>query len=268
MEDENDNREAKSLKGQAEIYKYMFGYVDAMALKCAVELHIPDIINSHGGPISLAQIAAGIPDASSPDSIPFLERIMRLLVRRNIFAAHRAPSDGSDGETLYGLTHSSSLLLRDTSAEAHPSLAPLVLLQDHPWMMAPWHCFGTCVKQGGVAFKRAHGKEVWDFASENSEFNKLFNAGMECMAKVVMGTILAAYKDGFGSLRTLVDVGGGTGGAIAEIVKSHPRIEGINLDLPHVIATASAQPGVRHVGGDMFESIPDAEAVFMKASLA
>ena len=103
MEDENDNREAKSLKGQAEIYKYMLSYVDAMALKCAVELHIPDIINTRSGPISLPQITADIPGTSSL-AIPCLARIMRLLVHRNVFAAH-LPSDG--GETLYGLTHSS-----------------------------------------------------------------------------------------------------------------------------------------------------------------
>ena len=84
------------LRGQAEIWKYMFGFADSMALKCAVELRIPDIINSHGGPITLPQIAADIHGASSPD-IRCLARIMRLLVRRNIFAAHH-PSDG--GQTL------------------------------------------------------------------------------------------------------------------------------------------------------------------------
>ena len=123
-----------------------------------------------------------------------------------------------------------------------------------------------CVKQGGMAFEWAHGKEIWDLASENSEFNKLFNDGMECTARIVMGTVLAEYRDGFGSLGTLVDVGGGTGGAVAEIVRSHPHIEGINFDLPHVVATAPERPGVRHVGGDMFVSIPSADAVFMKVN--
>ena len=252
-----------SLKGQSEIWNYIFGFADSMALRCAVELKIPDIINSHGGPISLPQIAADIPDASSPD-IPCLARIMRLLVRRNIFAAHR-PSDG--GETLYGLTHSSRWLLRDTSeGRDRLSLAPMVLMQTHPWLMAPWHCFGQCVKQGGIAFEWAHGKEIWDFASEKSDFNKLFNDAMECSARIAMRAVLAEYRDGFGSLGTLVDVGGGTGGAVAEIVRSHPRIEGINFDLPHVVATAPERPGVRHVGGDMFVSIPSADAVFMKVN--
>ncbi|KAB1206013.1 (R,S)-reticuline 7-O-methyltransferase [Morella rubra] len=62
-----------------------------------------------------------------------------------------------------------------------------------------------------------------------------------------MGVVMAKYKDGFDGVGSLVDVGGGTGGMIAEIVKSHPHIRGINFDLPHVVATA---PWVLHDWGD------------------
>ena len=43
------------LKGQAEIWQHLFGFVDSMALKCAVELRIADIIHSHGDPILCAK---------------------------------------------------------------------------------------------------------------------------------------------------------------------------------------------------------------------
>ena len=81
----------------------MSAFATSMALKCAVELRIADIINSHGDPITLSQIACGITDSQSPN-IYYLARIMRLLVNKNIFTAYH-PLDG--GETLYGLTHSS-----------------------------------------------------------------------------------------------------------------------------------------------------------------
>ena len=87
---------------------------------------------------------------------------------------------------------------------------------------------------------------------------------MACTAKISIKTVMAAYKDGFGSIGSLVDVGGGTGGAVAEVVKAYPHIKGVNFDLPHVVATAPAYDGVSHVGGDMFESIPCADAIFMK----
>lgn len=41
------------LQGQADIWKYMFSFADTMAVKCAVELRIPDIINMHGEPMTL-----------------------------------------------------------------------------------------------------------------------------------------------------------------------------------------------------------------------
>ncbi|KAL5581943.1 hypothetical protein UlMin_014385 [Ulmus minor] len=252
------SKEAEArLRGQAEIWKHMFSFADSMALKCAVELRIPDILNSHPDPISISEIISSIPDATSPDAT-CLYRIMRLLVRNKIFTAHRQ-SDG--GETLYGLTESSRWLLRDS---AELTLAPMLLMENHPWLTAPWHCFSQCVKEGGIAFEKAHGKEIWDFASGNSEFNKLFNDGMECTARIVMKAILSELRDEFGGLGSLVDVGGGTGAAISMIVESHPHIRGINFDLPHVVATAPVYPGVSHVGGDMFQSLPNADAVFMK----
>uniref|UniRef100_A0A2P2PA72 O-methyltransferase n=1 Tax=Rhizophora mucronata TaxID=61149 RepID=A0A2P2PA72_RHIMU len=243
------------MKGQAEVIHLMFAFADSMAIKCAVELRIPDIIHSHGGPITLSQIASSI-DSPSPD-IPYLARIMRLLVRRKVFTADY-PSDG--GDALYGLTRVSGWLLSDSDW----SLAPMFLMENHPWLTAPWHCFGRCVKEGGIAFKKAHGSEVWDFASKNREFNKIFNDGMACTARIVTSGIVTGYKDGFSSMGSLVDVGGGTGGVIAQIVKSYPHIKGINFDLPHVVATAPEHDGVSHVGGDMFVAVPSADAVMMK----
>ncbi|KAJ4975809.1 hypothetical protein NE237_000915 [Protea cynaroides] len=45
--------------------------------------------------------------------------------------------------------------------------------------------------------------------------------------------------------------------AVAEIVKTHPHIQGINFDPLHVVDTAPKYPGVSHVGGDMFASKAD-----------
>ncbi|XP_048137844.1 xanthohumol 4-O-methyltransferase-like isoform X1 [Rhodamnia argentea] len=251
------------LRGQAHIWRQMFAFADSMALKCAVELRIPDIIHSYGGgPVTLAQIASRIP-APSPGTT-YLARIMRLLVRNNIFSAQRCQPDGGheSQETLYGITPSSRWLLQGPGSEL--SLAPLVLMENHPWLMSPWHCFSDCIKTGGVAFEMAHGCKIWDFASANPEFNRLFNDGMAGTSKILVRAIVEGYKAGFKSIGSLVDVGGGIGVTLATIIKSFPHIQGINFDLPHVIATAPAHDGITHVGGDMFETIPHAEAVFMK----
>ncbi|KAI8018644.1 Xanthohumol 4-O-methyltransferase [Camellia lanceoleosa] len=244
------------LQAQAEIWKYMYHFADSMALKSAVELRIADIIHSDGSPITLSQIAAGIIDSPSPD-ITCLARIMRLLVRRKIFTV--TPQSDA-GEALYGPTHMSRWLLHG----AELSLAPMLMMENDHRALAPWHYLSNCVREGGIAFQKAHGREIWDYCSMNPEFNKIFNDAMGCTARITMKAIMTAYKDGFCGVGSMVDVGGGTGAAMGEIVKVHPHIKGINFDLPHVIATAPEYGGVSHVGGDMFKAIPSADAVFMK----
>ncbi|OMO70071.1 O-methyltransferase, family 2 [Corchorus olitorius] len=80
---------------------------------------------------------------------------------------------------------------------------------------------------------------------------------------IVMKNILETYK-GFEKLNRVVDVGGGLGITLNMITSKYPSIKGINFDLPHVIQHAPAYPGVEHVGGDMFESVPNGDAIFMK----
>ncbi|KAL5797626.1 hypothetical protein ACOSQ2_002446 [Xanthoceras sorbifolium] len=252
---EEVDEEGLLLRGQAQVWQLMFGFANSMALKAAVELRLADIIHSYGGPVTLSQIASGI-DSSSPE-IPSLARLMRMLVRKGIFTIHR-PSDG--GETQYGSTHVSKWLLRDSDL----TLAPLILQKNDPYQLAPWQHLSHCIKEGGIPFKRAYGCEMWEFTSQNPDFNKLFHDAMACTNKIVMIAFASQYKDGFDKIRSLVDVGGGTGRAIAELVKLYPHIMGVNFDLPHVVATAPVYDGVSHVGGNMFEAIPNSDAVFMK----
>ncbi|KAK9150023.1 hypothetical protein Syun_008332 [Stephania yunnanensis] len=245
----------ESLQGQAEIWDCMFAFADSMALRCALELRIPDIIHSHNRPITLPEIIKHIP-SPSPDPT-CLSRIMRLLVRKRVFSA-TSPDAGQ--EVAYGLTRSSKWLV--TRAEL--TLAPMALMETHPDLVAPWYRLSRCVEEGGAAFEKAHGMEIWEYASMHPEMNKMFNSGMECASKVLVRTLLEGYGEGFDRVGTVVDVGGGTGILIGEIVTAHPGLKGINFDLPHVVASAPDHPRVVNLAGDMFVEVPPADVVIMK----
>ncbi|KAL2488068.1 Flavone 3'-O-methyltransferase 1 [Forsythia ovata] len=75
--------------------------------------------------------------------------------------------------------------------------------------------------------------------------------------------LLEVYS-GFEGVKEMVDVGGGLGATLNLIASKYPNIRGINFDLPHVIKDAPICSGVEHVGGDMFESVPKGEVIFMK----
>lgn len=81
----------------------------------------------------------------------------------------------------------------------------------------------------------------------SSGFDKLFTHAMSSNVDIVMSGFLPAYKDELCCIGSLVDVGGRIGGDMYEIVRSHPRINGINFDLLHVVAMAPIYQVVTHV---------------------
>ncbi|KAL6218726.1 hypothetical protein ACLB2K_011935 [Fragaria x ananassa] len=104
--------------------------------------------------------------------------------------------------------------------------------------------------------KEVHGKQLFEYADSNPNFNGVFNSAMVSFTTLIMWRILDSYK-GFEHLTQLVDVGGGLGVALSLITSRYPHIKGINYDLPHVIKQAPQYSGVEHVGGDMFSNIPN-----------
>ncbi|KAJ9563049.1 hypothetical protein OSB04_008209 [Centaurea solstitialis] len=123
------------------------------------------------------------------------------------------------------------------------------------------------IAEGGTATMKAFGLDLWSFLSVNPHSNKIFNEGMACRTRITMDALMSKYR--FDELKgTLVDVGGGLGAAINEIVTAYPHLKGINFDLPLVISSAPKyEVGVTHVGGDMFKSIPPADSIFLKVAV-
>ncbi|XP_043693136.1 caffeic acid 3-O-methyltransferase-like [Telopea speciosissima] len=121
------------------------------------------------------------------------------------------------------------------------------------------------VLEGGIPFNKAHGMEFYEYLGMDPSFNEVFNKTMFDLSITLMKGILEIYE-GFEKANVVVDVGGGLGENL-DLITSKYNIKGINFDLPHVIATASAYPGVEHVAGNMFLSVPKGDIIFMKMIL-
>ncbi|KAK3431535.1 hypothetical protein EUGRSUZ_E03339, partial [Eucalyptus grandis] len=118
---------------------------------------------------------------------------------------------------------------------------------------------------GGNLFQKVHGKTIFQCMKEDSSLNKHFNDAMAGLSTTQTRKILEVYH-GFDRIMTLVDVGGGKGATLNMIVSKYPSIKGINFDLAQVIEHAPSYPGVEHVGGDMFLSVPEGDAIMIKGT--
>ncbi|KDP35860.1 hypothetical protein JCGZ_10599 [Jatropha curcas] len=232
-----------------------------MVLKSAIELDLLEII-AKAGPgafLSTYDIASQLPTKSA-DAPVVLDRILRLLASYSILTCSLRKLNDGKVERLYGLAPVCKFL---TKNEDGVSIAPLCLLNLDKVLMESWYHLKDAVLEGVIPFNKAHGMDAFEYQGTDPRFSKVFNKGMSNHSIVTMKKILETYK-GFEGLTSLADVGGGTGAVINMIVSKYPSLKGINFDLPHVIEDAPSYPGVEHVSGDMFVTVPKADAIFMK----
>ncbi|KAK4436175.1 Caffeic acid 3-O-methyltransferase [Sesamum alatum] len=232
-----------------------------MVLKSAIELDLLELIKKAGpgASASPSELAAQLP-TKNPDAATMIDRMLRLLVAHSVLHCSLKPLPDGGVERRYSLAPVCKFLTRN---EEGISMAPaLVMFQDKVFMES-WYHLKDAVLAGGIPFNRAYGMSAFEYLATDPRFNKIFNQAVSEQSTIFMKQILEKYK-GFEGVKSLVDVGGGIGASLKMILSKYPSIKAINFDLPHVIQDAPSYPGVEHVGGDMFASVPKADAIFMK----
>ncbi|OAY81175.1 Trans-resveratrol di-O-methyltransferase [Ananas comosus] len=250
---------------QSDLWNHSFVFLKSMSLKCAIELGIPNAIHRHGAPVSVPDLVAALNLPAA--RLPPLRRLMRALAFSHLFTRQtsEATAAGGEEEDLYGLTPTSRLLVDD--AGDRRSLAPFVRAMLDPVQTMPSLLISGWFKAAdGVAtpFEAVHGSDIWSRTSRNPEFNATFNEGMAADAGFVMDLVVRKCGHVFRGLRSLVDVGGGTGAAARAVAGAFPHIKCAVLDLPQVVQGLPADGPVEFVAGSMFERVPPADAVMLK----
>ncbi|WP_225730020.1 MULTISPECIES: methyltransferase [unclassified Nocardia] len=213
------------------------------AVRAAVTLGLPEILEA--GPASAAELAKAT--GADQDS---LDRLLRYLVAHHVFAA-AAPDR-------YALNDISRQL---TGPDGAPQRAWLNLSGAGARMDAGYAGLADAVRKGSEGYSSVHGLPLWADLAERpdlrSGFDELMGADTARIAH-----LLATEYDWTG-LGQLIDVGGGIGILLGEILDAQTHLTGAVFDLPPAAAAArrrfaAAGLGARAaaVDGSFFDRIP------------
>ncbi|CAL0315428.1 unnamed protein product [Lupinus luteus] len=234
-----------------------------LAVRSAVELGIFDILAKagvEGTKLSAENIATKI-GSKNPEAPTMIDRILRLLTSHSMLYCSLVHEDDQQGaQRLYSLTPNSKYFVTDADGV---SLGATLNLSLDNVFLGSWTEMKGAILEGGIPFNRVYGMHAFEYPIVDPRFNDVFNKAMVSCTTIVMKRVLEFYK-GFEHINKLVDVGGGLGINLNLITSKYPHLHGINFDLPHVIEHAPTYAGVEHVGGDMFESVPHGDVIFMK----
>lgn len=183
---------------------------------------------------------------------PSLYRVLRVLAALGVFEEHK--------ERRFSLTTVGERLCSD----APISMRSWATMLDSVGVLRSFEHILPSVRTGTPGFDIAFGTGLFEFLAERPENAAAFDAGMAERTAAYAPSVADAYD--FSDLRTVVDVGGGNGTLLVEILRRHPHVSGVLFELPTVAARADAVIDASDLAdhcevlaGDFFESVPSAD---------
>jgi SAM-dependent methyltransferase len=211
------------------------------AIYVAAEIGVADLLAA--GPRSADELAQ-----DTETHGPSLYRVLRALTSIGLLY------EGIDGR--FSLTPMGELLGSDTPG----SKRSLAIMAGSEFYRS-WGGLLTSVKTGDSAFERIYGRPFFQYMNMNPDRWRLYDSAMTGIHDSETLPVLDAYD--FAPFRTIVDVGGGSGLALAAILRRHKDMRGVLFDLPSVAMRAEeilAGFGVSDrcviAGGNFFDSVP------------
>ena len=146
----------------------------------------------------------------------------------------------------------------------------MVLFLASPFVVGVHSQLLHSVQTGQPAVEHVHGKPAFECFSSVPDVAFAFNEAMTVISAALAPAVLDAYS--FEGIGTLLDVAGGHGYFICEVLNRYPQMKGMLLDLPSVVDGAKCAICERRmdhrcepIAGNFFEHIPaGADAYFMQ----
>jgi hypothetical protein len=107
------------------------------------------------------------------------------------------------------------------------------------WNDKAWEQLLESTRTGKTAFKLAHGMPLFKWLEKNPEAAKLLHEANNIKAQNSY-VVINNYYD-FSNVKKIIDIGGGKGTLLLEILKKNPHASGIIAELPSVIPEADKE---------------------------
>jgi len=236
---------------QVAMFQIISGFWISRGVFVIAKLGIPDILKN--GPKTAAELAS-----ATDTHAESLFRVLRALVSVGVLA--------TDNENHFSNTPVSETLVTNAPGSLRWFTISELGQEHYP----AWGNLMHSVKTGEIAFDNFFGNDIWAYFRNNPEEAGVFNNSMSGITAALNDSLRSVYD--FSKFNTVVDIGGGHGGLITEILKSNPNAKGILFDAPEVVngarerlAEAGLSGRCEVVAGDFFKAVPEGgDAYVMK----
>ncbi len=224
---------------QGQFLQLLGGKWIVQALATAAELGVADALEQ---PQTSQQLAARLSCHE-----PSLLRLLRVLVGEGLLE-HGA--DGRFALTALGV-HLKQGHLRD-----------LALFVGSPSQWLPWTALTYAVRTGESAFEKVHGARLFEFLASNPGEARLYDSAVDAFTTAQARALVDSRE--LDDVEHVVDVGGGRGTLLLELLQHRPTLRGTLVDRADVVAAAAqrfADSGLddrwQVFAGNFFETLPD-----------
>jgi O-methyltransferase domain len=184
-----------------------------------------------------------------PSDVASLRRVMRALSSFGLFA--------EDSTAHFSLTSMGGLL----KSAGEGSLHPAALFFGGERAAREVGLFLKCVRVGKSMPDMLFGGGWTEWMQSEPEQNKLFNDVMTAFSSINLAALFEAYD--FAGLKKIIDVGGGYGRILIEILSMNPGMQGVLFDMAHAfeggrktLEIAGLAGRCEVISGDFFSSVP------------
>jgi orsellinic acid C2-O-methyltransferase len=235
------------------LLRMIWGIHISRAVYLAAELGIADLLSD--GPVDSAELAR-----ATGTHAPSLYRVLRLLAALHVL------------DEVEPRTFANTVLGERLRTGAPAGLRSWATFLDVIGATRAFEYIADTVRTGRPAFEAATGRELFASLAENPSAAAAFDAAMSERTAAFAPSVARGYD--FTDLRTVVDVGGGQGTLLVEILAANRHLHGVLFETPEVAARADALLDAIDLrgrcevkSGDFFEGVPDGADCYLLANV-